>query len=167
VTREFSLLTALRDSHSVSQLLEGSRMMTHHQRVMSRDTRPRSSCILTPTASGTKTSATLETLFKVDEDCEKLRPKKAQEFHNLDAKTLYATKQARPDTCTAITFLTTRVRAPDKDDWSKLTHLMKYIRGTRDLPLILHLKGHFSGLCRLLYFYLKILRFLVQNQTNK
>jgi hypothetical protein len=30
-----------------------------------------------------------------------------------------------------------------------------------------HLKGHFSGLCRLLYFYLKILRFLVQNQTKK
>jgi hypothetical protein len=23
------------------------------------------------------------------------------------------------------------VQAPDKDDWNKLTHLMKYLRGTR------------------------------------
>jgi hypothetical protein len=34
-------------------------------------------------------------------------------------------------------------------------------------PKQLHLKGHFFGLCMLLYFYLKILWFLVQNQTNK
>jgi hypothetical protein len=47
------------------------------------------------------------------------------------------TNSARPDTCTAITFLTMRVREPYKDDWSKLTHLVKYIRGTRDLPLVL------------------------------
>jgi hypothetical protein len=32
---------------------------------------------------------------------------------------------------------------------------------------IIYPKGHFSRLCRLLYFYFKILRFLVQNQTNK
>jgi hypothetical protein len=63
------------------------------------------------------------------------------EFHNLVAKTLYATKRARPDTCTATAFLTTRVRAPDKDDWTKLVHLMKYIRGTRTMPLILSANG--------------------------
>jgi hypothetical protein len=99
-----------------------------------------------PTGSGTKTSAALENLFKVGEDCVKLRPKKAQEFHNIVAKTLYATKRARPDTCTAIAFLTTRVREPDKDDWSKLTHLVKYIRGTRDLPLTLSARG--SGILK-------------------
>jgi hypothetical protein len=66
-----------------------------------------------PTGSGTKTSAAPENLLK---DCAKIKPKKAQEFHTLVAKTLYATKQARPDTCTAIAFLTTRVRAPVKDD---------------------------------------------------
>jgi hypothetical protein len=87
-----------------------------------------------PTGSGTKTSAAPENLFKVDKDCEKLRPKKAQEFLNLVAKTLYANKQARPNTCTAIAFLTTRVRAPDKDDWSKLTHLMKYTEGLTPHP---------------------------------
>jgi Zn-finger protein len=73
-----------------------------------------------PKGGGTKTSAAFENLFRIDEDCEKLQPNKAVEFHNLVAKTLYATKRAtRPDTCTAIAFLTTRVRAPDKDDWDQ------------------------------------------------
>jgi hypothetical protein len=57
----------------------------------------------------TKTSAPPNSLFKVDESCEKLRQDKAVEFHNLVAKTLYATKRVGPDTCTAIAFLTTRV----------------------------------------------------------
>jgi hypothetical protein len=93
-----------------------------------------------PNGGGTKTSAAPADLFKIDEDCEKLKPKQATEFHNLVAKTLYATKRARPDTCTAVAFLTTRVREPDKDDWTKLVHMMKYIRGTRELPLILSAK---------------------------
>ena len=58
-------------------------------------------------------------------------------FHNLLAKTLYTKKCARPDTCTLVSFLTIRVREPNKDDWGTLVHLMKYIRGTRDLPLVL------------------------------
>ena len=73
-----------------------------------------------PKGAGTKSSAAPEKLFTVDKNYEKLQPNKAVEFHNLVAKTLYATKRARPDTCTAIAFLTTRVRAPDKDDWTKL-----------------------------------------------
>jgi hypothetical protein len=94
-----------------------------------------------PKGGGTKTSADPDSLFKFDEDCEKLTQAKAVEFHNLVAKTLYATKRARPDTCTAIAFLTTRVREPDKDDWTKLVHLMRYIRGTRTIPLILSANG--------------------------
>jgi len=99
-----------------------------------------------PKETGTKDSAAPPNLFTVDEDCEKLPPTRVVEFHNLVAKMLYATKRARPDTCTAIAFLTTRVRAPDKDDWAKLVHLMKYIRGTRTLPLILSANG--SGLLK-------------------
>jgi hypothetical protein len=83
-----------------------------------------------PNGGGTKTIAAPGNPFRVDEDCEKLPPYKAVEFHNLVAKTLYATKRAKPDTCTAIAFLTTRVRAPDKGDWTKMVHMMRYIRGT-------------------------------------
>jgi len=99
-----------------------------------------------PKCAGTKSSAAPDNLFKVDDDCKKLSTKQAVEFHNLVAKTLYATKRARPDTCTAIAFLTTRVREPDKDDWAKLIHLMKYLRGTRTLPLILSADG--SGILK-------------------
>ena len=62
-----------------------------------------------PKGGGTKTSAAPDNLFKVDDDCEKLPQSKTLQFHNLVAKTLYATKQARPDTCMAVAFLTTRV----------------------------------------------------------
>jgi hypothetical protein len=99
-----------------------------------------------PQGGGTKTSAAPDSLFKFNEDCEKLAQVKAVEFHNLVANTLYATKRARPDTCTAIAFLTTRVRETDKDDWTKLVHLTRYIRGTRTMPLILSANG--SGILK-------------------
>jgi len=79
-----------------------------------------------PKATSTKASAAPDELFKVNEKCEKLGPKLATAFHTLVAQTLYTTKCAHSDTCTAIAFLTTRVREPDLDDWAKLTHLMKY-----------------------------------------
>jgi hypothetical protein len=78
-----------------------------------------------------------DNLFVVNEDCEKLSEAVSADFHTIVAKTLYVTKRARPDTCLAIAFLTTRVRAPDTDDWEKLCHLMEYLRGDRDRPLVL------------------------------
>jgi hypothetical protein len=99
-----------------------------------------------PKGGGMKTSAAPDSLSKVDEDCEKLAHAKAVEFHNLVAKTLYATKRAKPDTCTAIAFLTTRVCEPDKDYWTKLVHLMIYTRCTRTMPLILSANG--SGILK-------------------
>jgi hypothetical protein len=94
-----------------------------------------------PKGDGTTSSAAPNSLFKVNEDCEKLEQDKAVEFHNLVVKTLYTTNRVRPDTCTAIAFLTTRVRAPNKDDWTKLVHLVRYIRGTHTMPLILNANG--------------------------
>ncbi len=76
-----------------------------------------------------------ENLFTVDEDCEKLPEEMAADFHTILAKTLYVTKRARPDKCLAIAFLTARVRAPDKDDWEKLRHLMEYLRKNHARPL--------------------------------
>jgi hypothetical protein len=99
-----------------------------------------------PKGGGTKTSAAPDSIFKVDENCEKLKQDKAVEFHNLVANTFYSTKRSMPDTCIAITFLTMRVRAPNKDDWNKLVHLMRYIRGTRTMPLILSANG--SGIIK-------------------
>ena len=84
-----------------------------------------------------KSSAAPDNLFVVNEDCKKLPDDVAASFHTIVAKVLYVTKRARPDTSLAIAFLTTRVRAPDTDDWEKLCHLMEYLRGDRHRPLTL------------------------------
>ena len=63
-------------------------------------------------------------IFVVNEDRKKLDQEKVVEFHTLAEKTLYATKRAIPDTCTAITFLTTWVQDPSKYYWDKLLHMM-------------------------------------------
>ena len=88
-----------------------------------------------------RTSAAPDDLFVVNEDAEKLSEEGSTAFHNLVAKTLYVSKRARPDVSTAIAFLTTRVRAPDIDDWRKLSHLMEYLRVDRLRPLIMSADG--------------------------
>ena len=47
-----------------------------------------------------KSTAAPEDLFKIDEDDTLLGKHKKEGFHTMVAKTLYATKRARPDTCT-------------------------------------------------------------------
>ncbi len=83
------------------------------------------------------TSAAPDNLFVVNKDCEKVSEAASVAFYTIVAKTLYVTKRARPDTSLAIAFLTTRVRALNTDDWEKLCHLMKYLRGDQDHPFIL------------------------------
>ena len=94
-----------------------------------------------PRGCGINTSAAPEDLYKVDEDCDNISPDKVHMFHNIVANTLYTTNQARPDTCTAVAFLTKIVREPTKYDWYKLVYLMKYIKGTRDFPLVISANG--------------------------
>ena len=88
-----------------------------------------------PNSKGGKTSAAPRNLFEVKESCDKLPKNKRELFHSIVAKILFATKRARPDTATAISFLMTRTQAPDTQDWSKLEHLLRYIKETKDLPL--------------------------------
>jgi hypothetical protein len=78
-----------------------------------------------------------DNLFTVNEDREKFPEDIAADFHTIVAKTLYVNKRATPDTCLSIAFLTTRVRAPNKDDWEKLCHLMEYLRRDHAWPLVL------------------------------
>jgi hypothetical protein len=84
-----------------------------------------------------KKSAAPDNLFMVNEDCKKLSNEAAAAFHTIVAKALYVTKRARWDINLAIAFLTMPVRSPNIEDWEKLCHLMEYLRGDRDRPLIL------------------------------
>jgi hypothetical protein len=49
--------------------------------------------------------------------------------------------RARPDLLTAISFLTSKVKAPDEDDQKKLIRTLSYLKSTIDLPLILSADG--------------------------
>ena len=69
-----------------------------------------------PKEKGTKSSAAPPDLFVVNKDCNKLEKRKAEQYHSLVAKMLFATKRARPDTGTAMSFLMTRTSEPDTDD---------------------------------------------------
>ncbi len=75
-------------------------------------------------------------LFVVDKDAKKLSEEGSIVFHHLVAKTLFVSKHARQDVRAAI-FVTTRVRAPDINDWRKLSHLIEYLRVDSLHPLIL------------------------------
>ena len=88
-----------------------------------------------------RTSVAPDDLFVVNKDAKKLSKEGSTAFYNLAAKTLYVSKQPRPDVSTAIAFLTTRVRAPDINDGRKLSHLMEYLRVNRLHPLILSADG--------------------------
>ena len=54
---------------------------------------------------------------------------------------LFTGIQFSKDAQTAIAFLTTRVRKPDKGDWKKLRRLLGYLKWTIKLPLILQSDG--------------------------
>ncbi len=84
-----------------------------------------------------KSGAAPDNLFVVNKDCKKLSDEVAAAFHAIVAKALYVTMGARPDTNLAIAFLTTGVRALDTADWEKLYHLMEYLQGDCEQPLIL------------------------------
>jgi hypothetical protein len=58
-------------------------------------------------------------------------------FHHNVAKLLFLCQRARPDIQTAVSFLCTRVKKPDTDDYQKLGRVMRYLRGTASMPLTL------------------------------
>ena len=90
--------------------------------------------------NSTKTAKTpaSEHLFKTCKDMKVLPEKQIAIFHTFVAKNLFALKCAWPDISVAVAFLCTRVKNPDEDDWKKLIQLVHYLRGTAELPFILH-----------------------------
>jgi hypothetical protein len=58
-------------------------------------------------------------------------------FHRCVAMILYLAKRSRAELLTAAAYLATRVTKCDSDDIDKLIRLVKYIRGTREMGMIL------------------------------
>ena len=55
---------------------------------------------------------------------------------------LYLSKKTRPDILIAVSFLSTRVKAPTYDDWKKLGRCIRHLAVTKDLPLTLEASGN-------------------------
>ena len=78
-------------------------------------------------------------LFETNEDAKKLTEKEAQFFHTTTARMLFMCKRARPDIQTAVSFLCTRVKEPDCDDYKKLRRAIRYLRKTTNLVMRLQI----------------------------
>jgi hypothetical protein len=81
-----------------------------------------------------KTPASVD-LFSVDEALPMLGDMKRKEVYSLTAKLLYQAKRSRPDLLTVVSFLTTRLQRPTKEDWSKLERAIRYERGAKELGI--------------------------------
>ena len=64
---------------------------------------------------------------------------KSKIFYTFVMKGMFLCKRARPDIQPAIAFLSTRVRAPSKQDWDKLMRLMAFLKETENDVLTLEL----------------------------
>jgi len=80
-------------------------------------------------------------LFRTDKNAPTLNPDEKERFHTTTAQLLYLSKRTRPDIQLAVSFLTTRVDSPTLDDSQKLQKVVKYLKGTKDLPLVLRSSG--------------------------
>jgi hypothetical protein len=76
-------------------------------------------------------------LFKTREHVETLSTKRAGLYHSTIAKLLFVAKRARPDILLAVSFMTTRVKKPDLDDWHKLIRVLSYLNNSIDITLTL------------------------------
>ena len=87
--------------------------------------------------TGSAATPAADHLFKVREDgtAKLLDESEAQIFHHTTAQLLFLSTRARRDIQLAVAFLTTRVKAPDLDDWGKLRRCLLYLKGTKYMKL--------------------------------
>ena len=78
-------------------------------------------------------------LFYVREDnkYKLISEEEAQAFHRTTAQLLFMCARARPGIQTAVSFLCTRCKEPDVDDWGKLKRLLKYLYSTMHMKMCL------------------------------
>ena len=82
-------------------------------------------------------------LFKIREETERMKiPEElAVIFHTTVAQLLFVSQRARRDIQTPVSFLTKRVKTPDKDDWNKLVRTLQYIKATIHMKLTLKINA--------------------------
>jgi hypothetical protein len=87
--------------------------------------------------NGTAPTPASNNMFEVDEDLIALNERESDFFHRTTARLLFAAKRARPDLQVAVAYLCTRVKAPNQSEYRKLTRVIKYLRLTIFISLVL------------------------------
>jgi hypothetical protein len=90
---------------------------------------------------GTAPTPASDNLFNVDALSTALNEKESDFFHRTTTQLLFAAKRARPDLQVAVAYLCTRVKSPNQSDYRKLTRVIKYLRLTVSIPLVLGWDG--------------------------
>jgi hypothetical protein len=91
--------------------------------------------------NGTSPTPASENLFDMEDDSIPLNEKESDFFHRTTARLLFAAKRARPDLQVAVAYLCTRIKCPNRSDYRKLTRVIKYLRLTIFIPLVLGWDG--------------------------
>jgi hypothetical protein len=87
--------------------------------------------------AGTATTPATDHLFSMNESPKHLDDMTSELFHHLTAKLLFQCKRTRPNIQTAVAFLMTCVKRPDKDDYKKRGRVIKYLHATPTMALTL------------------------------
>jgi hypothetical protein len=82
--------------------------------------------------TGIASSPWTEKLFKVDDESKKIGESRRQIFHTFVMKAMFLCKRGRQDIQPAVTFLASRVRDTNENDWFKLVRMMNYLKKTKD-----------------------------------
>ena len=92
-------------------------MITYTSKILTDFPEPITTSCATPAA---------DHLFTVREESKaKFLPEaQAQAFHHTVAQLLFLCKQTQRDIQTAVSFLTTRIKRPDEDNWGKLKRVL-------------------------------------------
>ena len=67
-------------------------------------------------------------------------------FHNVVAKGIFVSSRSRPDITPTISILSGRVRSPNRSDWEKCRRLVRYLRCTQNLHVVLRYDD--LGICK-------------------
>ena len=62
-------------------------------------------------------------------------------FHHAVVQLLFISNISRREINTEVSFITSRVKKPDEDNWGKLKRVLKYLKVTKYMKIILRVES--------------------------
>ena len=80
-------------------------------------------------------------LFKRDENSPPLDDYHRIQFHSCVYTVAYLAQRIKPECLPIVSELSSYVRSPTEEDWEKLTHLLRYINGTKEIGMCIEVQS--------------------------